>query len=153
MLRCCLLIAGLLLVPMANATNVYMLGKFNIQGTTYAQVVFFSHKDITTLEACEKEVMYGRTGQWQHYGHLVNKVAGMSIAVNYICRSAPVKLSTWQARERYDIVYEVDFRDNGLKLVQHDTYAACVGHFRQQKVQESYEYFCAKANQRIQPAQ
>lgn len=151
MLRFCLLFAGWLLVSVANADNVYMLGRVNIQGTTYAQVVFFSHKDITTLEACEKEVMYGRTGQWQHYGHLVKKVAGMAVAVNYICRKSPVQLVTWQPRERYDIVYEVDIRNDGLKLTRHDTYADCVGHFRQQKLQESHEHFCAKANQRMSP--
>lgn len=151
MLRFSLVLAGLLLASVAGADNVYMIGRVNIQGTTYAQVVFFSHKDITTLEACEKEVAYGRNGQWQHYSHDVKKAAGMSVAVNYLCRSTPLTLSKWQPRDRYDLVYEVDIRDNGLKLVEHNTYAECVRHFKDKKVEETYEYFCAKANQRRQP--
>jgi len=153
MLRFVVLCAALVLTGVVQADNVYMLGKVDIKGTTYAQVVFFSHKDITTIEACEREVMYGRNGQWQHYGHLVNKVAGISIAVNYICRSAPLSISAWHSRDRYDTIFEVDIRNNGLKLTQHDTYAACVGHFRKQREEESYEHFCAKANQKVQPGQ
>ena len=137
-------------VSMAKADDtIYMLGKLNIQGTTYTQLVFFSDKDITSVEACEKEVMYGRTGQWQHYGHLVNKAAGLNISMNYICRASAETLSTWQPRERYGLIYEVDIRDNGLKLAEHNTYADCISHFKQQKIEESYEHFCAKSNQRI----
>ena len=148
MLRLSLVVVGLLLASVVQADNVYMLGRLNIQGTTYAQVVFFSHKDITTLEACEKEVAYGRNNQWQHYSHEVKKAAGMSVAVNYICRSTSLALSKWQPRDRYDFVFEVDIRNNGLKLVEHNTYAECVRHFKDQKIEETYEHFCAKANQR-----
>jgi len=129
--------------------TVYMLAKLAIQGTTYNQVVFFSDKDITTVEACEKEVLYGRTGQWQHYGHLVRKVAGMNISVNYICRASADTMEGWHSKARYDHVYEVDLRNDGMTIAEHKTYADCIGHIRQQKEEETYLHFCAKANQRI----
>lgn len=150
MAKTLLMLVLLSVVSGVRAESVYMVARLNIQGTTYAQVVFFRDDNVNSLERCEREVMYGRNGQWQYYGHLVRRIAGMSIGANYTCRVSPLELPAWHAGNRYDNVYGVDLREGQLRLVSYANYAECVGDFRKRQQPETHEYFCAKANQRVE---
>ena len=150
MTKALLIVVLLSVAAGAQAESVYMVARLSIQGTTYAQVVFFRDGNVDTVERCEREVMYGRNGQWQYYGHLVRLIPGMSIGANYACRVSPVELPAWHAGNRYDIVYGVDLREGRLRLATYASYAECVGDFRKRQQPETHEYFCAKANQRVE---
>lgn len=129
--------------------RVYMLGKLKIEGTTFTSVVFFQDASIRTVADCEREVMYGRNGQWQVFGHQVKKAGGVSLTVDYLCRRSASTIAVWQPRAPYDNVYRFDLRNGGMVLKAFDTYAGCVGFFKQQRQPETFEYFCAKANQAV----
>lgn len=147
-MRAMIMLLGLLASSVALAEDkVYMLGKLKVKDSTYVSAVFFHDPAVNTIAICEKEVMYGRNGQWQYFAHLVHKAQGVSLTVDYVCRSTANPISTWQPKDRYDYVYLVDIRNDDLKVTEFDTYADCVGSLKKDRTPETFDYFCAKANQ------
>lgn len=149
-MRAMIMLLGLLASSVALAEDkVYMLGKLKVKDSTYVSVVFFQDPAVNTIAICEREVMYGRNGQWQYFAHLVHKVQGVSLTVDYFCRSTANPVAVWQPRDPYDYVYLVDIRNDGLKMTEFDTYADCVGSLKKNRTPETFDYFCAKSNQHM----
>ena len=150
MQRLILAMVALILTTDVLAENpVFLLGKLNIQGTTYTKVVFFYDRDVTDIKTCEHEIYLGRMGQWQYYGHVVHKGKGLSANMNYFCRTSSYNISAWYPAAGYDYIYQLDMRDNDFKVKQFDSYAKCLGDLRTSVKDETHEFFCARSNQEV----
>ncbi|RLT93055.1 hypothetical protein [Ketobacter sp.] len=145
-----LLVSSFFISTTALAENpVFLLGKLNIQGTTYTKVVFFYDRAVTDIKTCEREIYLGRMGQWQYYGHVVHKGKGLSANMNYFCRTSSYNISAWHPAAGYDYIYQLDMRENDFKVKPFESYAKCLGDLRKSVPDETHEFFCARANQEV----
>ncbi len=151
MQRLILVLIGWLWISTSVFANepVFLLGKLNIQGTTYTQVVFFYDRGVKDIKTCEREIYLGRMGQWQYYGHVVRKGKGLSANMNYFCRTSGYNISAWYPSAGYDYVYQLDMRDNNFKVQKFESYAKCLNDLRKSVKDETHEFFCARSNQEV----
>jgi len=146
-------ICGLVLLALSSIASaeepVFLLGKLNIAGTTYTQVVFFYDRAVQNMETCEREIYYGRNNQWQYYGHIVKHFRGMSVNANYFCRTSGYNISAWYPQAKYTYVYQLDMRNDDFKVQPFDSYAKCLNDLRKQVKDETHDFFCARSNQEV----
>jgi hypothetical protein len=147
-------IAGLAccVAPSAYAEQrVYLLARVSIPNTTWTEAVFLYDKDADTIAACEQDIARGQLGQWQYYGHLVRKRKGVATTITYKCLATDLSISEWMSDNRYSYVYLIDRRNQHLKVMPHENYAACLTALHRTQKEEGGEFYCAKSNQVIGP--
>ncbi|MDX1803087.1 MAG: hypothetical protein R3292_03335 [Alcanivorax sp.] len=130
--------------------KVYLVGRFDLDGTTYNQVVFFQDDAIADLKACKREVILGRQGKWQIYSHLTRAARGFTYSTSYTCALGNQRFNSWDRTGRLPLThtYSVVATDQRLQVQSHKNYGACMAWLRQHGG-ESRHRFCAKAAQRI----
>ena len=134
----------------ASDAPVYLVAKFDLDGTTYNEVVFFQDDAIDTIKGCEREIMYGRRGGWQVYTHITRAARGFTYASSYACASGVQRFSDWDRsgmRPR-DNVFSVTIENDVLNVVSHGSYSKCMASVRQ-RGGESRQQFCGKSAQRL----
>lgn len=136
-------------VAFAEDSHIYMMARAKFVNTTFTQIVFFEDPEVDSLEKCQREKAHGERGNWQYYGHHVNRYKGAALGVNYYCLATPLDMTFWYEKNRYKFVYLVSFlgTDIGLKPMQ--DYAACMAELRKTQPEETVNLFCAKSNQTI----
>ncbi len=150
-----LLISAILILPFspalaADAEKIYLVAKFDLDGTTYNEVVFFQDDAIDTLKGCNREVMYGRRGGWQVYTHITRAASGFTYSTSYACANGGQRFSDWDrsGRAPRNQVFSVTIKDDQLRVKSHASYSQCMAWVRQ-RGGENREQFCGKSAQRI----
>lgn len=145
-------IAGLAAPALAEQNEkVYLVARFDLDGTTYNQVVFFQDDAIRDLKACKREVMYGRNGNWQVYAHLTRAVRGFTYSLTYTCALSDLDLSGWDksGRQNPSHIYQVAVKDEHLLLSSESSYSGCMSKVRSAGGETAKQY-CARSTQVIQ---
>ena len=131
--------------------KVYLVARFDLDGTTYNQVVFFQDDAVNDLKGCKREIMYGRNGNWQVYSHITNTVRGFTYSLSYTCALGRQDFSGWdksgQANPTH--TYEVVVRDGSLQVTPRNSYSACLNRLRSAGGETAKQY-CARSTQAIQ---
>ena len=131
--------------------KVYLVARFDLDGTTYNQVVFFQDDVITDLKSCKREMMYGRNGNWQVYSHITNAVRGFTYSLSYTCALGRQDFSGWDKSGQINPThtYEVVVRDQSLQVIPRNSYSACLKKVRSAGGETAKRY-CARSTQTIQ---
>lgn len=131
--------------------KVYLVARFDLDGTTYNQVVFFQDDVITDLKGCKREMMYGRNGNWQVYSHITNAVRGFTYSLSYTCALGRQDFSGWDKSGQLNPThtYEVVIRDKVLQVTPRNSYSACLNRLRSAGGETAKQY-CARSTQAIQ---
>ena len=134
----------------ADAEKIYLVAKFDLDGTTYNEVVFFQDDAIDTLQGCNREIMYGRRGGWQVYTHITRAVTGFTYSTSYACASGAQRFSDWDrsGRAPRNQMYSVTVKDDQLRVKSHASYSQCMAWVRQ-RGGENRQQYCGKSAQRI----
>lgn len=141
-------------VPSAYAEQrVYLLARVSIENTTWTEAVFLYDREVGDLSACEQDIARGQIGQWQYYGHFVRKRKGVATSVSYKCIATDLSISEWMSGNRYSYIYLIDRRRPDLKVLPHGNYADCLATLHRTQKEESGEFYCAKSNQVVGPAE
>ncbi|MGB2248036.1 MAG: hypothetical protein ACPH3N_10215 [Alcanivorax sediminis] len=156
MLRLASLLFSLTLVSLswaaetADTDKVYLVAKFDVDGTTYNEVVFFQDDAIDELADCNREIMYGRRGGWQVYTHITKAVSGFTYSTSYACAAGAQRFSDWDrsGRAPRSQVFSVTIKNERLEVKSHASYSQCMGWVRQRGGETSKQY-CGKSAQRI----
>lgn len=133
----------------AADTQVYMLGKAKLKGTTRTSVVFFQDREIATLAECKEEIRLGEKGYWRYYGHKVKRLQGLSLNVSYHCLQSELLIPKWYDKNFYKYVYLIKLEGSRVQFRKMESYARCMGELRKRQPQESHDYFCTRANQKL----
>ncbi|MDE1461165.1 hypothetical protein [Spartinivicinus poritis] len=151
-MRWCLVgfFSSCLSVAAAAEQQVYVVGKFQLQGTSYAQAAFLSSKKMKDYAACEEELEKGRRGQWDKVYHVLRPVRGASYTADYRCAMSDYQFSHWRGtggRMRY--VYLVDVTDNQLVATEYSSLGKCAKALREAKAKLSSFAFCGQSSQQV----
>lgn len=150
----CLLVSVFIgLSAFANAgqtSNVYMVAKNKVTGTTFTQLVFFNSDEINTLKECETELKYGLTSGWRIFTHLLRKAKGFDYSTHYSCAESEQILTNWIGRDAHrSVIYQVKINDSQLTIKPAQSYSLCLKELRTVQTEETYELFCGKSSQKI----
>ncbi|MCX4024881.1 hypothetical protein H0A36_10670 [Endozoicomonas sp. SM1973] len=129
---------------------VYVVGKFQLQGTSYAQAAFLGSKKMKDYAACEEELKKGRRGQWDKVYHVLRPVRGASYTADYRCAMSDQQFSHWRgAGGRMRYVYLVDVAGDQLVATEHSALGKCTKALREAKAKLSSFAFCGQSSQQV----
>lgn len=134
----------------AEPEKIYLVAKFDVDGTTYNEVVFFQDDAIDTIAGCNREILYGRRGGWQVYTHITRAASGFTYRTSYACASGDQRFSEWDrsGRAPRNQVFSVSMQDDQLKVRTHASYSSCMAWVRARGGENERQY-CGKSAQRI----
>lgn len=130
---------------------VYMVARVKLTGTDFTQVVFFRHRSVTTLEACEAERSAGMISNgWKFYStRYLKTLKGISFRIDYRCVESDLHLRYWRQGDPLDRFYLVRTEAGKLTLEQHRDFFACRRALNRDAATETIDAFCGIASQAI----
>ncbi|WP_163834507.1 hypothetical protein [Spartinivicinus ruber] len=152
-MRWCLsvVLGGCLNVALAADQQVYIVGKFQLQGTSYAQAAFFRSDKIANHAVCEEELQKGQRGEWDKIFHVLRPVGGgASYTADYRCVTSNQFFEDWRGNRSYfKYNYLVEVVNKELNVQAFSSPAKCLKAYRKNKAKFSSFAFCGKSNQAI----
>lgn len=134
----------------SSSSFIYLVVRIKLTGTDLTQVVFFRHKAITTMEACEAERNAGLTSGWQHFSrYYLKTLKGVSYKVDYRCVEGEQRLAYWQRGVPQDQFYLVRTTDNRLQVQSYRNFFECRAALRNGSREESIDSFCSISSQTV----
>lgn len=151
------LLVLLLSTVQASEERVYLVALANLGGSNLAQVVFLHEPEITRLDVCEEARLKGiRERDWARYHHVFmsHRMKGYTVQLQYRCVVSEQPIDSWYDKAKYDYAYLVEVDASArMQLRQTISLAQCTSTLQSLPQTQRQQAYCAKANQKLLPAQ